>query len=764
MADVARHVADYNQVLGLDEGDCVISWLPLYHDMGFIACFLMPVLTGARIVMVDPMTWVRRPQLLFELIDKHRGTVCFMPNFGFQVMATRARTGGLDLSSMRRWVSAGEPTRPDTMERFRIATGTTADAICNLYGTAENIFAVTQSDGLRTRRIDGAEVVSCGPPIPSTSLKIVAGEIFARSPYSLQHYEGGVSVVDAEGYYATGDLGEIIDGELYVFGRKHDVLIQAGRKFVLSDLDHEIGQAVEESAGRICVIDEYNELIGTDQPVCLIEHERFWVKMRDQALIGAVKDRIGIEVAKVEFVPPAFLTKTSSGKIARGRVRECFRQLETYRRQAPAIVRPDRRELRDHLGELFPDLLPDVPFREQLDSLGLINLAILFEKFGVPAAPEATIASLDALLVERDHKADLGTALALRVVCWLDYARVDHEEIQRMLTALGRRLGVYVHCYFAVAPPAAALLSDLIFEDYFMVRQGGFDIYNSVRTVLALFREADIIITDDILQILFPWSEDEPQAYPAISHRFEHANLADFLAVRWSFYSEQHHLIAIEPVIGREQTPEMINRSLDDLEDYLGTPIVRVVFASQNLPHTRDWQVHCLDPRLDNFPLDRAAQDGVDGKAFTDKLFDVLLDMAGELQLRPADANDKWLTPDQAHFCGALVNPASVDFVLARYDSFLVLGKPASIPYLSKQAQRLGKKLTFRFDLQCPPDGDYDCVLQTGSFGEPKTDKPVFQLMDAGWSPQARNVPREVIEACPQWVWPPDRPLTSIIR
>jgi acyl-CoA synthetase (AMP-forming)/AMP-acid ligase II len=272
MADISRHVENYGQVLGLTEADCIVSWLPLYHDMGFIACFLMPVLAGARIVMVDPMAWMRRPLLLFELIERYRGTICFMPNFGFQVMASRCRGHALDLSSMRHWISCSEPTRIETMHRFMESSGAAPERLSNCYAMAENIFAVCQSRGLHTERIGGAELVSCGTTIPSTSIKIVEGEVHVRSPYSLQAYDGGQSIVDGEGYYATGDLGEIIDGALYLLGRKRDLLIQAGRKFLLSDLDHEVGKLVPESAGRICVVERYNEALGTDEPVCLIEH------------------------------------------------------------------------------------------------------------------------------------------------------------------------------------------------------------------------------------------------------------------------------------------------------------------------------------------------------------------------------------------------------------------------------------------------------------------------------------------------------------
>ena len=101
-----RHALDYNDGLKLTENDCIISWLPLYHDMGYIACFVMPLLLGIDVVMMDPITWVQTPDLLFDVIERHGGTVCYMPNFGFEVMS---RVKGRRLPTMRRWISCSEP-------------------------------------------------------------------------------------------------------------------------------------------------------------------------------------------------------------------------------------------------------------------------------------------------------------------------------------------------------------------------------------------------------------------------------------------------------------------------------------------------------------------------------------------------------------------------------------------------------------------------------------------------------------------------------
>lgn len=108
-----EYIHSYNHIMEMKDTDCIISWLPLYHDMGFIACFSMPIFLGIKLVLIDPIVWVSNRPILFKTIAEYGGTLCFMPNFGFEVMAKEPLT--YPLTTMRRWVSGGEPVKKETM-------------------------------------------------------------------------------------------------------------------------------------------------------------------------------------------------------------------------------------------------------------------------------------------------------------------------------------------------------------------------------------------------------------------------------------------------------------------------------------------------------------------------------------------------------------------------------------------------------------------------------------------------------------------------
>jgi acyl-CoA synthetase (AMP-forming)/AMP-acid ligase II len=147
LRQLARHAHDYNATLGLDATDSIVSWLPLYHDMGFVACFVMPLLLGVPVAMIDPIDWVRRPRSLFDVIESAGGTLCFLPNFGFEVMARHA--DGRRFPAMRRWISCSEPAYASTLERFAAATATPPSQLSVCYAMAENVFAVSSTTASR---------------------------------------------------------------------------------------------------------------------------------------------------------------------------------------------------------------------------------------------------------------------------------------------------------------------------------------------------------------------------------------------------------------------------------------------------------------------------------------------------------------------------------------------------------------------------------------------------------------------------------------
>src|SRR5262249_25016431 len=151
---------------------CIVSWLPLYHDMGLIACLLLPFVRRVPIVWLDPFEWVARPAMLFEAIATHRGTLVWLPNFAFHHLArTVSDDPPVDLGGVRAFINCSEACKPETFDLFasRFAgSGVRAGQLQVCYALAEAVFAVTQTPMGRVprrRRIAERELLSVGLPI-----------------------------------------------------------------------------------------------------------------------------------------------------------------------------------------------------------------------------------------------------------------------------------------------------------------------------------------------------------------------------------------------------------------------------------------------------------------------------------------------------------------------------------------------------------------------------------------------------------------------
>ena len=150
---VFNQLESYSKAIRLSEKDIIVSWLPLYHDMGLIASFLMPVLSGIPLVLMSPFDWVRAPHRLFRAVSDYQGTLCWLPNFAYNFCAKKIRKDdleGVDLSSMRAVINCSEPMRYNSHQMFieRFTNyGLKESALATCYAMAENVFAVTQ-DGI----------------------------------------------------------------------------------------------------------------------------------------------------------------------------------------------------------------------------------------------------------------------------------------------------------------------------------------------------------------------------------------------------------------------------------------------------------------------------------------------------------------------------------------------------------------------------------------------------------------------------------------
>ncbi len=363
----------YGKSLSLGESDVIVSWLPLYHDMGLIAGFLMPILAGIPLVLMSPFDWVRAPYKLLQSISKYRGTLTWLPNFAYNFCAQKIRDRhieGVDLSSLRAVTNCSEPVRWEShvafYERFKMY-GLNFEALQTSYAMAENVFGVTQSklgsipvveeidrEAFMSERVaksplegrPSMKMMSSGRPIENTKVKAldekgnevperVIGELALQSDCMLTGYYNrpdATSKAFRDGWYLTGDFGYISNGEVFVSGRKKDMIIVGGKNIYPQDLESLTYEVPGVHAGRSVAFGMFDESQGTEDVVIIAE-----VDSEDAEEQQRIADAIRLHVTKnsaialryVKVVGPKWILKTSSGKTARSANKEKFmRELE----------------------------------------------------------------------------------------------------------------------------------------------------------------------------------------------------------------------------------------------------------------------------------------------------------------------------------------------------------------------------------------------------------------------------------------------------
>lgn len=363
---VLNQLASYADALRLATSDVIVSWLPLYHDMGLIAAFIQPLVQGIPLVLMSPFDWVTHPALLLRAIQDYRGTLCWLPNFAYNHCAQRIRqrdSEGIDLSSMRAFINCSEPVFHESHLRFAerfAANGVTLNMLTVSYAMAENTFAVTQTPPNTYPTVEvvdrvalqneqkavaiapdaptASTQVSCGKPIAGTQVKVVddagqplperhLGEILVKSDCMLTEYyhRADLQPFDAEGWYRTGDRGYIAAGEVYIAGRSKDLIINAGKNIYPQDLEAIVNTIDGVHPGRVVVFGVPDAREGTELIALVAEVESDDPAIRKQ-ITQAIRQQVGrqteITLNFVELVERGWLIKTSSGKIARSQNRD----------------------------------------------------------------------------------------------------------------------------------------------------------------------------------------------------------------------------------------------------------------------------------------------------------------------------------------------------------------------------------------------------------------------------------------------------------
>ena len=349
---VLRQTDAYARAIGFSADDVTASWLPLYHDMGLIACLMLTLVSGATLVSLDPFEWVGAPATLFDVIERHRATFCWLPNFAFNHLAGSVRGGAArDLSSVRAFINCSEPCRPESFELFarRFAdSGATAERLQVCYAMAESVFAVTQTPlgeaaGVlsvdrnafeaqgRIEPGEGIRLLSCGRPIEGIGLRIVGehgadlppgwiGEVVISAPFLFEGYYRQPALTEQklrDGWYYSGDLGCLVDGELYITGRKDDLIIAYGRNYYAHEIEAVASGVDAVLPGRCVAFAVPSPVAGTQQTVLMAETRAEETAPLVRQLREAVLASTGLALTQVVLRPPGALVKTTSGKISR---------------------------------------------------------------------------------------------------------------------------------------------------------------------------------------------------------------------------------------------------------------------------------------------------------------------------------------------------------------------------------------------------------------------------------------------------------------
>lgn len=363
--NVVANIHAIGQASQITRKDVVVSWLPLYHDMGLIGAILFSIYWRLPLALMSPTAFLKKPVRWLRAIHKYGGTMSPAPNFAFALCVKRVKPeqrAGLDLSSWRLALNGAEPVNLRTVQEFEKAFqpyGFNPRSMLPVYGLAESCLAVAFSrvGELRYELVDRAgladgqavevggkraiAVVCVGTPVPGHSVLILdergqplperqVGHVVVRGPSVMKGYYGKgaeTSAVLRDGWLWTGDLGYFADGQLYITGRAKDLIIMRGKNHYAEDLER-VAETVEGvRPGGTAAFGVYDEEKATDiaMMVCetQVEDKDARVKLVE-SISEAVGQSCGVALDEVVLVPPGTIPKTSSGKRQRALCRDLY--------------------------------------------------------------------------------------------------------------------------------------------------------------------------------------------------------------------------------------------------------------------------------------------------------------------------------------------------------------------------------------------------------------------------------------------------------
>ena len=362
-----NNLAAHSHGMELVDSDRCVSWLPWYHDMGLVGCFLSPVANQVSTDYLKTEDFARRPLAWLDLISRNRGTtLSYSPTFGYDICARRisSQTKASDRFDLSRWRVAGngaDMIRPDVMQSFVDAfadAGFKATAFLPSYGLAEATLAVSimpPGEGIRVELVEETQlsgvpagedrpqryraIVNCGKPVRDMTIEIrdedglplpdgAIGKVWCQGPSVMSGYfrdPEATAACMADGWLDTGDMGYMSAGYIYIVGRAKDMIIVNGRNHWPQDIEWAVEQLPGFKAGDIAAF-SITTPGGEETPAVLVQ-----CRTSDEGERARLRDEIRERVRAVtgmncviELVPPRTLPRTSSGKLSRAKARNLY--------------------------------------------------------------------------------------------------------------------------------------------------------------------------------------------------------------------------------------------------------------------------------------------------------------------------------------------------------------------------------------------------------------------------------------------------------